>query len=102
MNCKVNNADVIEWCRNYKGEPFHSILCDPPAEYAPRRILIPFSGSGSEMIGAMQAGWEEVVGIEQDSEYCEIARRRIEYWDSQKAKTPAQVKQPQEQELVMA
>jgi len=62
----------------------------------------PCQGSGSEMIGAMQAGWEEVVGIEQDSEYCEIARRRIEYWDSQKAKTPAQVKQPQEQELVMA
>ena len=52
----------------------------PPAEYAPRRILVPFSGVGSEMIGAMLAGWEEVVGIEQDAEYCEIARRRIAHY----------------------
>jgi len=67
----------------------------PPAEYAPRRILIPFSGSGSEMIGAMQAGWEEVVGIEKDADYIKISEARIKH-------ELAQVKQPQEQELVMA
>jgi DNA modification methylase len=32
------------------------------------------------MIGAMQAGWDEIVGIEQDARYCEIAKRRLEYW----------------------
>jgi len=72
-----------------------SALLLPPAEYAPRRILIPFSGSGSEMIGAMQAGWEEVVGIEMDPEYVKISEARIKH-------ELAQVKQPQEQELVMA
>ena len=45
-----------------------------------RRLFVPFCGSGSEMIGAMQAGWDEIVGVEQDGRYCEIARRRIEYW----------------------
>lgn len=54
----------------------------PPVEYAPRRIFIPFSGSGSEMIGAGLAGWEHVVGVEFDTEnnYVEIAKKRLEHW----------------------
>lgn len=52
----------------------------PPAEYAPRRLLIPFAGSGSEMIGAYLAGWEEILGIEAEAEYCEIARSRLAWW----------------------
>jgi len=43
----------------------------------PRRILVPFAGAGSEMIGALLAGWDEVVGIELSSEYAAIARKRI-------------------------
>lgn len=52
----------------------------PPPFYAPRRILIPFAGSGSEMIGAMRAGWEHVYGIELSTEYAQIACARLEYW----------------------
>ena len=55
----------------------------PPPEYAPRRILIPFSGTGSEQIGAEQAGWECIIGIEQEAEYVEIAKARIDYWHKQ-------------------
>ena len=55
----------------------------PPAEYAPRRILIPFAGSGSEMIGAHLAGWEEVMGVEMEKEYCEIAEARLKHWATQ-------------------
>jgi len=40
-------------------------------------ILVPFSGSGSEMIAAYQAGWREIVGIEISPNYNEIARARI-------------------------
>jgi DNA adenine methylase len=29
------------------------------------------------MIGAMQAGWDEVIGVEQDAHYCKIAEKRI-------------------------
>lgn len=43
----------------------------------PARILIPFSGSGSEIIGAVKAGWNEAIAIERDLEYNKIAKRRI-------------------------
>ena len=52
----------------------------PPKRDTPRRILVPYSGAGSEMIGAIQAGWEEVVGIELSPEYVAIAERRIKYF----------------------
>ncbi len=41
------------------------------------KILVPFSGSGSEMIGALDAGWTDVTGIEMDEDYVEIAKKRI-------------------------
>jgi DNA modification methylase len=56
----------------------------PPAEYRDdARLLVPFAGSGSEMIGAMQAGWRNVTGIECEPEYVEIAERRLEHWRAQ-------------------
>ena len=62
-----------------------STLLLPPAEYAPRRLLVPFCGSGSEAIGAMQAGWDEIVAIEREAEYIEIGQARAEYWSKQVA-----------------
>lgn len=44
------------------------------------RLLVPFSGSGSEMIGALQAGWEYVEGVELTEEYIPISEARIKYW----------------------
>lgn len=44
------------------------------------RILTPFSGVGSEVIGALRAGWTEAVGIELDPRYVDIARARADYW----------------------
>lgn len=46
------------------------------------RLLVPFSGSGSEMIGALQAGWEYVEGVELTEEYIPIAEARIKHWTS--------------------
>jgi hypothetical protein len=43
----------------------------------PGAILVPFAGSGSEMIGCLRAGWPVVVGIEREGAYVEIARRRL-------------------------
>jgi site-specific DNA-methyltransferase (adenine-specific) len=48
------------------------------------RLLVPFSGSGSEMIGALQAGWEHVEGVELTEEYIPIAEARIKYWLTKK------------------
>lgn len=49
------------------------------------RLLVPFSGSGSEMIGALQAGWEYVEGVELTEEYIPIAEARIKHWLSVQA-----------------
>ena len=56
------------------------MLLPPPLD-RPRRILVPFSGSGSEMIGALLAGWDEVVGVELSEEYADIARARLAHWE---------------------
>lgn len=53
----------------------------PPNRGVPRTLAIPFAGVGSEMIGARMAGWDRILGMEDDSEgrgYIEIARRRIQ------------------------
>lgn len=54
----------------------------PSAHYAPRTLYVPFSGSGSEMIGGLLAGFEEVIGVEldTDNEYIPIATARLEFW----------------------
>lgn len=67
----------------------------PPAMYAPRRILVPFAGVGSEYIGAMKAGWEEIVGVELTSEYIPYAEARITYWRGHDA--PSAVSERQKQ-----
>ena len=61
----------IDLCR------YLATLILPPDSVKPRRLLVPFAGSGSEMIGAIRAGWDEVVGIEQDAAYCELSEGRI-------------------------
>ena len=51
------------------------------------RLLVPYSGAGSEMIGAMRAGWTDIVGLERDAEYVAIAEARLKRW----AEVPAHV-----------
>lgn len=52
----------------------------PPVEYLPRRLVVPFGGTNSEGIGALLAGWDEVVMIDSNPEYCQIAKAKTEYW----------------------
>lgn len=54
----------------------------PPAAYSQRRLFIPFAGVASEMIGAFQAGWEDITGVELTEEYIPIAEARLKYWKS--------------------
>jgi site-specific DNA-methyltransferase (adenine-specific) len=49
----------------------------PPGDFKPRRIFNPFSGSGSEMLGAIRAGWDDVVGVELEDKYCDMAIERL-------------------------
>ncbi len=50
----------------------------PPRPAGP--LLVPFSGAGSEVIGALLAGWHYVEGIEREAEYVRIAEARILHW----------------------
>jgi site-specific DNA-methyltransferase (adenine-specific) len=52
----------------------------PPPAYAPRRLLVPFAGSGSEIVGAINAGWDQTVGVELKLEFANEAHRRINEW----------------------
>jgi site-specific DNA-methyltransferase (adenine-specific) len=55
----------------------------PPDMYAPRNLLVPFSGVGSEMIGGLLAGWDRILGIEKDTEqeYVDIAYKRLKHYE---------------------
>jgi hypothetical protein len=69
----------------------------PPDAYAPRRILIPFAGSGSEMIAAQLAGWEQVDGIEREAEYVAINEARRKFWSTFKTYAAAKAALPKPQ-----
>jgi len=49
----------------------------PPERETPRCLMVPFSGSGSEVCGGISAGWDDVIGIEQNAEYAAMSRIRI-------------------------
>lgn len=64
----------IDLCR------YLAALTLPPVTGQPRRLLVPYSGSGSEIIGAYRAGWDEITGIEKEGEYIhDIAIHRIKH-----------------------
>lgn len=56
----------------------------PPDNYAPRRVLVPFSGTGSEVIGCMLAGWDYILGVELEKESYDMSLKRIGYWQDAK------------------
>ena len=41
------------------------------------KLLVPYSGSGSEMVAALQSGWQSVTGIEREEAYIKIAGERL-------------------------
>jgi DNA modification methylase len=53
-----------------------------PKRMTPRRLLVPFSGSGSEMLAGLLAGWDHITGIELRKDYVRIAIRRLSELDS--------------------
>lgn len=49
----------------------------PPERRTARRLIVPYSGSGSEMLGALKAGWDHVHGIEKDHKYRKTSLHRL-------------------------
>jgi DNA modification methylase len=50
-------------------------LIRPPV--ADAHLLVPFSGAGSEIIGALRTGWPRVTGIEREAKYVDEAMARV-------------------------
>lgn len=67
----VKPMELIKWL---------ATLLLPPVDYQPRRVFVPYSGSGSEIIGALLAGWDYALGIEIEEESCKIAVKRLQHW----------------------
>jgi DNA modification methylase len=59
---------------------FCKMILPPEQPDQERRLIIPFSGVGSEMIGAALAGWDHIVGMELDPTYIDIAHKRLLWW----------------------
>lgn len=55
-----------------------------PPYHVNARLFNPFAGSGSEAIGAMLAGWKDIVSVEKDKKYADIAESRLKWWLSKR------------------
>jgi len=69
----------IDLCR------YLATLLLPPTDDA--TLFVPFAGSGSEQIGAILAGWPNVVGVELNDAYLPINRQRVAWWAQAYAET---------------
>lgn len=79
---KLPQRNIHPTCKPLKLCKWLSELISPPEEYEPRKILVPFSGAGSEMIGAMLSGGFDVIhGVEIEPEYVDIANARLNWWN---------------------
>lgn len=79
-NAGVDDRNIHPTVKQINLARYLAKLLLPPDSVKPRRLLVPFAGSGSEMIGALLAGWDEVVGIEKTAEYVPIAEARLNHW----------------------
>lgn len=71
--CDHPTLKPIELCRYLA-----TLILPPPRSVTqPRNLLVPFSGAGSEIIGATLAGWESITAIEKEENYIEQACYRI-------------------------
>lgn len=49
----------------------------PPSEFGLPKAFVPFSGSGSEILGLIAGGWEDITGVELSDEFAEFSVERI-------------------------
>lgn len=49
----------------------------PPSEFGTPNVFVPFSGSGSEMLGLITGGWEQITGVELSKDFSSFSVKRI-------------------------
>jgi len=79
----------VRWGREKKGNPHPTIkpvslterlalLLRPPLDVS-SKLLVPYAGSGSEVIGAHFARWHSITAVEKSHEYLELFRQRVSF-----------------------
>lgn len=43
-------------------------------------LLVPYAGTGSEVIAALLAGWRRIIAVEMSEQWVKVARARIAWW----------------------
>ena len=79
-NAGLNDRNTHPTVKPIRIAEYLAKLLMPPSGYR-SRLLVPFAGSGSEMIGARKAGWDRVVGIELLHDHVTLAKQRLRYWE---------------------
>ncbi len=74
---KYIQGDIHPTIKGFELCRWLATLIMPPES---RRGFVPFSGTGSEVIGMLQAGWKEITGVELKKEYVLIQEARCKYW----------------------
>ena len=78
----VQAHNIIPTVKPIKLTTWLATLLLPPATIGVRRLLNPFSGSGSEIIGAQLAGFEATTGLEALPLHHEIGVARTSAWQT--------------------
>jgi len=97
-HCECDDPEWVETAGSKSRNPHPTVkpialtkwlatLILPPPLDEPRRILIPFAGVMSEVLGALLAGWDEIVAVEMDRQYCAIGRARLRWWSARMQET---------------
>jgi len=74
--CPTNNHATLKPIKLWQDL---SRLFLPPELYQPR-LLVPCSGAGSEVIGAMYGGFKHIVGVELEKNHINIAKERLTFY----------------------
>lgn len=89
INPKTGREEKCRRCDHPTLKPiilntYLATLLLPPDIYKPRRLLVPFSGTGSEVIGGALAGWDNVIGVELEPNSVVMSQVRVNYWINEK------------------
>jgi hypothetical protein len=63
---------------------FLASILKPHHSYGPLRLFNGFCGSGTEAIGGLLGGWDEIVMVDSNEEHCKVSDARMHFFNQHK------------------